>query len=380
MTITLVLVSLLSMALSVGVPAPAYSRGSSESLSSAIGLAMRWLASNQTANGSYGDFYDHWTAAAAYALWVNNSRSPQAALSYTWLADRLNNGSSWFWGQYGEADVPGAMLFSVAASQNLQLAAIQNVSSRLFELQGSNGGFRGYYDPNIGDYGQNVASSVDTAMALWALAEARAIDESRRQGAIEYLISLQNPNGSFNLTRTMASDPIYSHAPEVVSITALTLLALKAASYNTDTRVSKALDFLSTTTSSNFTGPDTSNSHVYSATLTALALNAFARTGDASTVIAFIVSHQNPDGGYNDKTRQSGTSNALDTGWAAIALQLVRTESEQAGNLDEGLRLNSVLIVGLIAAGVAVVVAGVSLYLRRTRPLPCRPCSRSRKE
>lgn len=327
--------------------------------SAAVSSALQWLASNQSSTGSYGDYFDHWTAAAAHALWLNNSHSQKAALSYSWLGAQLNASTSWFWGQYGEADVPGAMLHSVAAGQNLDIINVTGVSSRLLELQEQNGGFRGYFDPTAGPYGQNVASAVDTALALWGLADAGTINATSRQAAIDYLISLQNSNGSFNLTKTTKSDPIYSHAPESVSITALALLSLKAASYINDARVTKALDFLSVATSKNFTDPNTTESHVYSASLTALALNALGRGGDASKPIAFILSHQNPDGGFRDSIRSSRASNALDTGWVAIGLQLVQTKS---------LSPDLLVVGGLIASVAAPVgVLGVTAYYFRKR-------------
>ena len=340
-------------------------------VASAIGSALEWLRSNQSSTGSYGDYFEHWTAAAAYALWLNDSRSPKAALSYSWLALQLNGSSSWFWGRYGEADVPGAMLHSVAASQNLDMINLTGVSSRLLEFQEPEGGFRGYFDPGVGQYGQNVASTADTAMALWGLAEARTVNASSRQAAIDYLISLQNSGGSFNLTKTVVSDPIYSHAPEPVSITALALLALKAASYTNNPHVTKALDFLTTATSKNFTNSNTTEGHVYSASLTDLALNAFGRTVEASTVTSFMLSHQNADGGFGDSIRFSGTSNALDTGWAGVALQLARTEQPPTGPLNAGSTLSPWLIamVGVAIAVVASIV-GVALYRRTRKPDP----------
>lgn len=248
------------------------------------------------------------------------------------------------------------MLHSVAAGQNLDIINVTGVSSRLLEFQEQNGGFRGYFDPTAG---QNVASAVDTALALWGLADAGTINATSRQAAIDYLISLQTSSGSFNLTKTTKSDPIYSHAPESVSITALALLSLKAASYINDARVTKALDFLSGATSKNFTDPNTTESHVYSASLTALALNALGRGGDASKPIAFILSHQNPDGGFRDSIRLSRASNALDTGWAAIALQLVQIKS---------LSPDPLVVAGLIASVAAPVgVLGVTAYYFRKR-------------
>src|SRR5438093_13226596 len=90
-------------------------------LSSGLGGALHWLASNQSSSGSYGDYREHWAASAAYALWLNNSSSAKAELSYSYLAKQLNSSSTWFWGTYGEADVPGAVLFGLASSSHLGL-------------------------------------------------------------------------------------------------------------------------------------------------------------------------------------------------------------------------------------------------------------------
>src|SRR5438552_18357604 len=60
-------------------------------LSSGLGGALNWLASNQSSSGSYGDYREHWAAVAAYALWLNDSNSADAALSYSYLAKRMSD-------------------------------------------------------------------------------------------------------------------------------------------------------------------------------------------------------------------------------------------------------------------------------------------------
>src|SRR5713101_404218 len=84
--------------------------------SSGLSAALRWVASNQSSGGSFGSYNQHWAAAAAYALWLNNTHSSKAALSYSWLAGQLSDPSWGYWGS--EADVPGEVLFSVASSGN----------------------------------------------------------------------------------------------------------------------------------------------------------------------------------------------------------------------------------------------------------------------
>lgn len=276
-----------------------------------VNSALQWLAANQSSSGSYGAYEEHLTAAAAYSLWLNDSGSAKAALSYSWLAAQLDSSTSWFWGT--EADVPGAVLFSIDLSSNLGLINRTAVASRLLQLQQTGSGFEGYYDLRLGTV---VTSSIDTDMALLGLINAGAISVQNRTSAVNYLRSLQNSDGSFNLTRSVASDPIDALGPDPVSITALTLLTLRDAGLGvTDPIVSKALGFLRTAASANFNG------HVYAAAISALVFIAFHRP-ETSSALTFVLSRQNSDGGFSDTSRLSyPNSNALDTGWAAIALE-----------------------------------------------------------
>jgi prenyltransferase beta subunit len=205
-------------------------------------------------------------------------------------------------------------------------------------------------------------------MALWGLIEAHAISSSKQQQAVNYILSLQNHDGSFNLTRTEATNHFETLGPESISTTALVVLVLKSASLTaSETHVSNALNFLSAASSTNFTASHDNKGHVYAAALSALAFNAFGRAVQATTAVAFILLQQNPDGGFRDIGRLSSGSNALDTGWAAIALEQV-----QPGPLFSPF-LSPVLFVGLIVAlgvvaVVGVVVAYLSLKRRARRP------------
>jgi prenyltransferase beta subunit len=324
---------------------------------SGLNAALRWLANNQSSDGSYGAYYQHWAGAAAYALWLNNTQSSKASLTYRWLANQLDDSGNWFWGNYGEADVPGASLFGLAASGNLHLLQTATVASNLLQFQQTNGGFFGYYSTALS---ASVASGVDTSESLRGLIAAKAINASSQQSAVNYLFSLQNSDGSFNLTGTRAYDPIYSQGPEPVSITALVLLTLRDASYkDTDTHVSKALSFLTTASSKYSTVANDTNA-VYSASLSALAFNAFERNSYAYDATAFILSHQNSDGGFRDSTRSSAGSNALDTAWAAIALEQVVPGRAFSSFLPRILLFG--MIVGIIALAIIV---GIVVYLVR---------------
>src|SRR5439155_24766087 len=105
------------------------------------------------------------------------------------------------------------------------------------QFQKYTGGLGGYYDI---DRGQTVTSSVDTDIALLGLLSSnlccrhgghhqlvpvQLIPAQKRTRAIQYLLTLQNTDGSFNLTSTSSYDQIYLLGPDPVSITALIILA-----------------------------------------------------------------------------------------------------------------------------------------------------------
>jgi chitodextrinase len=295
--------------------------------SSSLARALQWLVANQSSDGSYGAYEEHVAAAAAYALWLNDSSSQKAARSYFWLATQLNSSSAWFWGT--EADVPGFVLYSIALSHNLPLVSATLVKDQLLQLQNATtGGFEGYSycSSNCGTANAiylTVTSSVDTDMALLGLVSSNLIPAQNRTPAIQYLLTLQNPDGSFNLTSTKSYAPIYSLGPDSVSITALTLLVLKSDGFTSDNpTISNALKFLSEVAVANFDG----TGHVYSAAMSALAFKAYDRPDNAISAVVYLLSQQNGDGGFSDSSRYSTQSNALDTGWAAIALETQSTE------------------------------------------------------
>ncbi len=268
-------------------------------------------------------------AAGAYALWLNDTGSSLAAGAYAYLENELDNGTSWFWtGPYRESDVAGIALLSIAASQHLGTVQSQSdVSSRLLHLQRVNGGFEGL--ENVA--GQVLTSSVDTAMALWGLSYAQIIPLENRTAAVNYLLSLQNLDGSFNLTSTEIAEHLYSLGPDPVSITAATILALRENGFGpTNETITKAMGFLTKQASTGFGG----SGHVYGASLSTLAFLQYYRPQEAGVSLAYLLSQQNSDGGFGDVTRFTSGSNALDTGWASVALQF--------GNMDGVLAEGSV--------------------------------------
>jgi prenyltransferase beta subunit len=340
-----------------------YANATAMSQASATKSALSWLSSKQKADGSYGAFSQISTAPAAYALWLNNSRSPKAAASYSWLASQMDNSSSDLWA-YPEADIPGEIFYALSVSNNLGLIHNSSDTVALLSMQGTNGGFSGYYDSS----GQ-VASSVDTAMALLGLVHARAISDSKRDLAISYLLSLQNTDGSFKLTSTISSsNSTYSLGPEPISVTALVLLVLRDASYSSsNNHVSSALNFLETGIADNFTITHDHEGHVYAAAVSALALNAFGRIARASEAISFVLSQQNSDGGFRDADRFSSGSNALDTGWAAMALQEVQPGPFFGSFLSPRVLVGVIILIGVVAV---VVVVAVYVLMRRRLAKP----------
>lgn len=325
--------------------------------SSAIRSSLNWLVSNEKSDGSYGGSQIS-TPPAALAVWLNDSHSVKALASFSWLASQLDDSSSFAW---GEADIPGQILYTLSASGNVGLLRNSSDFSGLLSYQQHNGGFKGWYDTS----GAQTTSSIDTAMALLGLAGTHAISASKEQDAIAYLLSLQNLDGSFNLTQTEATNHYETLGPESISATALAVLVLKGASYNaSDIHVASALSFLTSVSSSNFTATHDNQGHVYAASLSALAFDAFGRPAQAEVAIAFILSQQNSDGGFRDIGRLSSGSNALDTGWTAIALEKV-----QPGPLFSSFLSPLVFVGVIILVGVVVVVGVVTVYVllrRRT--------------
>jgi len=338
-----------------------YASAATSSQASAANAALGWLSSNEKADGSYGDYSQLPTPAAAFALWLNDTYSAKAAKSFGWLASQLDDSSSFAW---GEADIPGAILHFLSASSNTALIKNQLDYSNLLSYQQSNSGFTGYSPPP--SY-LSVASSVDTDMALWALVDTNYMSSQQRTAAVNFLFSLQNRDGSFNLTSTVSSDPLNAFGPEPISVTALTVLSLKDAGYAaSDNHVSKALDFLAQTVSQNFTSAGDHKGHVYGAALSSLAFQEHGRNALAAASIAFILAQQNSDGSFRDIARGS-SQKTLDTGWVTVALEQVQPGPSFNPFLSPRVFFGIIIFVGVVAA-IGVVTVYVLLRRRRARP------------
>ena len=333
------------------------------SQASATKSALKWLSGDAKTDGSFGGFSQITAPAAAFAIWLNDSHSVRAAKSFSWLASQLDDSSSYAW---GEADISGAMLHFLSASSNVALIQNQSDFSSLLSYQQSSGGFTGYTPPP--DY-LSIASSVDTDMALWGLVGTNHITSQQRTAAVNFLFSLQNRDGSFNLTSTKSSDPLNAFGPEPISVTALTVLSLKDASYGAnENHVSKALGFLAQTVSQNFTSTSDLKGHVYGAALASLAFAEFGRDAQAAASISFIMNQQYADGSFRDIARGS-PQNTLDTGWVAIALEQVQPGPLFSPFLSPFVFAGVIILVGVVS--VLVVVAVYVLVRRRaTKPTP----------
>jgi hypothetical protein len=147
----------------------------------------------------------------------------------------------------------------------------------------------------------------------------------------------------------------------------MVVLTLKAVAYSaSETHVSKALDFLTASISKNFTIASDRKGHVYAASLSALALATFGRLSQADDAVTFILSQQNSDGGFRDIGRGSSGSNALDTGWAAIALEEVQTGPLFSSPLARIPFVRIIVALGVVAA-VAVIIVYLAVRRRADR-------------
>ncbi|MCX6767173.1 MAG: DUF4430 domain-containing protein [Candidatus Micrarchaeota archaeon] len=270
--------------------------------------ALSWLKASQQPDGSYGAWAEHQAAAAAMGMFLAEGNSTNSTAAFAWLRAQLENPASWFWGSWGEADVPAASLY--AFSQANESVNYPITTPLLLSFQPV-AGFKGYYDTAVWS---SVESSVDTALAL--MAAAGIMPAQNKTAAVGFLLSLQNPDGSFNLTATVAEAPIYSLGPDKASATALAVLALNAANYSGNA-TQAAVQFLRNESASCFGNSNKS----YAAAAAAIALAESNETGSAKTATKYLLSLQKPDGGFADASRSNpNASNALDTGWATAAL------------------------------------------------------------
>ena len=330
-------------------------------LTSSTNAALSWLITHRSSDGSYGGCTEIQTAPAAYALWLSYHNAPNVTVSYNFLKNQMDNSTTYFWRggacSLNETDIPGEILYSFDASNNLAMLNMAFVGPKLLGFQQSNGGFLGYFDSSMN---KQVTSTIDTSMALWGLMHAQAISASSQTSAVNYILSLQNSDGSFNLTNTVRSTSLYSLGPEPISLTAIALRVLKDAGLTTsNSHIVSALNYLNNAAATNFGG------HVYAASIATLDFMAFNETTNASSAANFIISHQNLDGGFADSIRSSTTSNAIDTGWATIALETAQAIGSVGGKTVQ--TEMTVWLPSIAAILVAGSIVGAFLKVRGSR-------------
>jgi hypothetical protein len=278
-----------------------------------LNAAIGWLKQNQKEDGSYGPWTEHWTSPTMIALYKSEGNSSNVMKGLNWLKSQLEDSSSWFWGAWGEADIPSIALYAFTQTDHVSGIDVSGISSNILSFQQMSGGFKGYYDSSLQT---QVESSVDTATALLGLINANAIPEENKTKALNYLLNLQNSDGSFNLTSNVQSDPLYSQGPESISLIAIVLLALKDCGVNTpNISVLNGINYLKNSSINCF------NNHSYAVALSAIVFNRFNELSYELVAIECLKNLQNSDGGFSDRIRTTNVSNSLDTGWAAIALQ-----------------------------------------------------------
>jgi len=286
-----------------------------------------WLKKNQNLDGSWGGIQqEHFTASAMIALYETGEYNFTSNATYC-LKQQIENFSSSVW-KAKEADIPAIIIYSFYATENENAIDIASVSDKLMGYQNmsdgtkSYGGFIGFME----DRKTPVENSVDTALSLLALWNYENF-AGRKDIAINFLKSLQNEDGSFNLTFKTSSHTLYSLAPDAISLTALASIALNEAGQGN----AKAIEFLKSSARSCFGNEGRS----YSAALSAIAFDKAGESDYAGAAVNYLKMLQKSDGGFSDYTRTDpSSSNALDTTWAVMALSIENTASDICAPLD----------------------------------------------
>jgi prenyltransferase beta subunit len=278
-----------------------------------VSTAIDWLKQNQNADGSFFQWFSAHEAAALLALHANDSASSNTSAALNWLSISLTDTSDANYATWGEADGAGLALYALfQTNHSLIDANLTGITAKLRSFQASSGGFRGLWDNANGTWEQ-VENSVDTSWSLLGLLSAGAINDTAKAAAIDYLQSLQNQDGSVNLTGTSAMNPLSALGLDAAAQTSLALLALNAAN-GSDAAKQSALVYVKNATCAG-TG-------VFGASMAALALERMNASDFAAVAVRRIATLQNASsGGFSDTSRSSSAPNAIDTGFAALAMQ-----------------------------------------------------------
>ncbi len=281
--------------------------------------AIEFIKNKQLANGAFDSFSSPQSPAAVLALYsVENSSNLTTGLAY--LKSDLENPGSYSW---GEADIPGFELYAYSKAGDLGGIDLANVTERLFGLSGQNGGFKGYFQcvANCSDSDwQNqvwvgVEDAISTSAALMGLVSTNSINDSQKNEAIQYLQSLQNLDGSYNLTSDLQLGSLWSLAPDIYAQTAFVVWGLEIASVP-ESEVAASLAFLQDGAQNNFSD----SNRTYAAAITSITLAAYNHTDGSIKALDNLQCAQREDGGFRDSGRFSNDSNVLDTAFAILAI------------------------------------------------------------
>lgn len=276
--------------------------------------AQNWLVNHQGANGDFNNaFFSGDASAALTALPTANK-----ALTANYLNIELNNFASF--STWGDAQ---SAAYAIAAMHGNSFP-IDNESAVINKLltfrDNTTGGFIGWYEAPAFN---QVTSAPDTALALIALKTTNTLNPAELTQSLNYLLSLQNPDGSYNLTANTESSGLAAFTPTKQSTTALVLMALAVNGLNESNtpQVTQSLNYLENQIQCQ--SPIAQNSNALA--LTAAALNIFSKTQSAQFAAYYLQQNEQPDGGFFEPARGSNNENPIDTALASIELNETAT-------------------------------------------------------
>jgi hypothetical protein len=279
--------------------------------------ALPFLKTQQSSDGSFDAWFPPHTALAAIALNGAEANSSAAWNASAWMIADLQNSASWSW---AEADIPGTEIYSLALTGNANASALSGAYSQLLSMQAPSGGFIGWWTSS-----GTLEDAASTSFSVLGLNAAGAMPPTNATLAKNYLLSLQNADGTFNLTTTIENNSLSSLAPNKISATAIALLALQALGENSSgPQAALGLSFLKNSTDSCFGN----ESLAYSAAASALAFDAMGESAYASKALNYLKTLQKSDGSFLDSLRSPYSGSALDTGTALHAFQKINETSE----------------------------------------------------
>jgi len=271
---------------------------------SSLNSAIDWIKQNQNETGLIGN-NEFEMPPALIALWLYEGNSDNVIKGFEYLNEVRADDGSWF---YSSTDVTGLIFYAFSSTNHTSLLndSGTNTIDWLLSQQGADGGFASWGEE----------SSENTAYALLGLLNVNGIPDKNKSAAVNYILSLQNPDGSINRTGT---DMIGYAGLGPEYYTAISLITLNEAGiYNENT--TNALNYLKEKSKGYFRDQN----HSFLAALASVAFSRYNKIEFALNTTNYLKSLQMGDGGFVDSSRfNPNVSNVLDTGWAAIALHEV---------------------------------------------------------